>query len=209
MKQLLYILSMLLLIACNKTDKTEVAESTTPIKPSKPAIIDYVPLEGNKSHIDSLFKYANEEEISIFVRQKGEEHLQQVVAKHIPGNVEAGYNVFRDNMGNVIRIAENPDSGDDGLFISCTHYFDENGKTFAFERKINSFNCYCTDGVLFETKITYYDPAFKVIGKTYKLIDENEIEMVKDSCRLVEYNYTVQPDVATYISNKSIPAKVK
>jgi len=200
MKQLLYIL-LLLCIACTDSTKKPATITTKKLKP----LVDVGVLQENKSHTDSLFKYAGGEEITIYVKEAGKDNLLKVVAKDLPEDIETTFNIFRDNMGHVIRIAESPNVETDDEFISCTHYFDEAGRTFAFERKINSFNCHCTNGVLFETKTEYYDEKFKPLDFTYKLLDENDRHMMKDSCRIVEYQYKVYPNVTTFLKNKSIP----
>lgn len=204
MKQLLYILPVILFIACNTSvEKPE----TEPQKPVEIVKVDSGVLKQNKAHIDSLFKYALEKEITIYVKLKGSDSLIRVAAKDLPEDIETSINIFRDNLGHVIRIAENPYNDNDDVFISCTHYFDESGKTFAFEKHTNSFNCNCTEGVLFETKTEYFDQKFAPVDFTYKLVDERDKPMIKDSCRIVDYKYTVQSDVNAYNKNKAIPSR--
>lgn len=206
MKQWIYILSIVFFVACNKVvEKPPVVIQAQSLKPA--VTIDPLILQENKSHIDSLFKYAKENEITIFVKQKGKDSLIEVAAKHLPADIEVSYNIFRDNMGHIIRISESPTSESGDWFVSCNHYFDEKGKTFAFEKKTNSFDSGCTEGVLYETKAEYFDEKFAKLDHTYKLVDEDERHIAKDSCNIFEYTYKVQPDVLTYINNKAIPIK--
>lgn len=206
MKQWIYILSVILFVACNKVaEKPPVVIQAQPLKPE--IVFDPMVLQENKSHIDSLFKYAKEEEITIYVKQKGIDTLIEAAAKHLPQNIEVTYNIFRDNMGHIIRISESPASDSGNWFISCNHYFDEKGKTFAFEKKTNSFNSGCTTGVLYETKTEYYDEKFSPVDYTYKLVDEDDRHMAKDSCNIFDYHYKAQPDVLTYLSTKAIPQR--
>jgi hypothetical protein len=203
MKKLLYVMGVVLVIACNNKPAEEaVAAPQQPVKVEK---FDPLELHVNKSHIDSLFKYATKDEITIFVKQSGKEELIKVEAKHLPGDIEISYNIFRDNMGHIIRISESPASESGDWFISCNHYFDDKGKTFAFEKKTNSFNSRCTEGVLYETKTEYFDGKFTKLDFTYKLVDDSDRHMMKDSCDIFEYEYQPQRDLVTYLLNKSIP----
>jgi hypothetical protein len=203
MKQWLYILSVVLFVACNKVvEKPPVVIRTQPIKQNQ---VDPAVLQGNKSHIDSLFKYAVEKEITIYVKQKGIDSLIKVEAKHLPQDIENTINIFRDNMGHIIRISESPSSESGDLFICFNHYFDDRGKTFAFEKKTNSFNNHCTDGVAYETQTFYYDENFKQVSHTYKLVDENDMPLAKDSCDIIEFEYTTQPDVINYLKLQGLP----
>lgn len=203
MKKWLYILSVIVFVSCNKVvEKPPVVIQAQPVKPNQ---IDPAVLHGNKSHTDSLFKYAVEEEITIYVKQIGIDSLIKAEAKRLPEDIESTINIFRDNMGHIIRISESASIENGDLFVSCNHYFDDRGKTFAFEKKTNSFNNHCTDGVAYETQTFYYDENFKQVSYTYKLVDEDEMPLVKDSCNIFNYEYTPQPDVINYLKLQGLP----
>jgi hypothetical protein len=207
MKQLLYILSIVLFVACSKvSERQPVVIQAQALKPVK---ADPMVLQGQKSHIDSLFKYATEKEITIYAKLLGQDRLMEIAAKKFPENIENTITIFRDNLGHIIRISESPSSETGDWFISCNHYFDEKGITFAFEKTTNSFNSHCTEGVLYETKTEYYDDKFTRVDYTYKLVDESDRPIVSDSCDIFNYEYKASPNLSTYLAAKAIPQDKK
>ena len=63
------------------------------------------------------------------------------------------------------------ESGD--WYIEYRHYFDDNGKTFAFSRLGNIF-ADVKGGLAMEILLKYYDDNFKTINQTYRLTDKDE-----------------------------------
>ena len=120
----------------------------------------------------------------------------------IPDDAEATYTIFKDSSGKIFTASEFPVSESGDWYIVLTHYFDNNGKTFAFERQTNFFNSGCTEGVAYETKTEYYNDHFQLIGREYKLIDEKNRPLKKDSCAfLYEYDYKVADNAQNYLKS--------
>ncbi|MDX1447116.1 hypothetical protein [Lishizhenia sp.] len=99
--------------------------------------------------------------------------------------------LFRDNSGKVLCAREVPyiQSGD-GL-ISYTHYFDSEGKTFAFERYITYLSSSYKDDYLSENIIELYNQDFNKIHRDKTLnIEKGEHPW--------NYSYEVAPTFEVY-----------
>ena len=87
-------------------------------------------------------------------------------------SIEYTYNVLT-KKGKVIMILSSPYSESGDWDVDITHYFDADGRTFAYERLANAF-VLPDDGVAYETTTNYFNPQFKNIKHIYKLIDKNK-----------------------------------
>ena len=120
-------------------------------------------------------------------------------------NVETTFNILKDSLGQIITASEFPFSESGDWNIILTHYFDKDGKTFAFERQTNFFNSMCTDGVAFETQTEFYNSDFQLIDRMYKLVDEKNKILQKDSCQFpYNYEYKVSADIDKYLLTNRI-----
>lgn len=198
MRKLTYLLTIILglLSACNSKDTSTSRPLTDPY------IIERMKYE--KTKIDSLFKKGKGECLSfIKLTETGQSFLLETDT--IPEEAITTYYILKDNLGKVITISELPTSESGDWFIVYTHYFDKTGKTFAFERQTNFFNSNCTDGIAYETKTELYNSDFKIINKTYKLVDEKNKALNKDSCSLFyDYKYNVSPNIDNYLKTNKI-----
>lgn len=70
-------------------------------------------------------------------------------------------------------IMSSPYSESGDWDVDITHYFDADGRTFAYEKIANAF-VLPDDGVAYETTTNYFNPQFKNIKHIYKLIDKNK-----------------------------------
>ncbi len=122
-----------------------------------------------------------------------------------PDEIEYTYNIVKDTTGRIILIAQIPYSESGDWFITYSHYFDEQGKTFAFVKKTNVFSEEIKGGVVHETDIKYYNINFKVLKKMYTLQDKNG-KAVKNgqNIDMYRYQYSIFKDVATCISGYKI-----
>ena len=203
MKRLIYILIIFvgLTSACNSTDSRKNSNSTSRLLP-EPDIRER--LKYQKATIDTLFN-RRKEKIEVLVKLVDNDELVKVSNGNFPKNVETTFNIIKDNLGQVITISEFPFSESGDWNIILTHYFDKDGKTFAFERQTNFFNSICTDGVAYETKTEFYNSAFQLIDKDYRLVDEKNNNLQKDSCQFpYDYDYKVLADIDNYIRTKKI-----
>jgi hypothetical protein len=198
MRKLTYLLTIILglLAACNSKNS-----STSRLLP-EPDIIEKLKYE--KSEIDTLFKNGKGECLTFLkLTENGQSFLLETDT--IPEEAITTYYILKDSLGKVITISELPTSESGDWFIVYTHYFDKTGKTFAFERQTNFFNSNCTDGIAYETKTELYNSDFKIINKTYNLVDEKNNPLNKDSCSLLyDYKYCVSPNIDYYLKTNKI-----
>lgn len=201
MRQLTYILTILigLFAACNSNDSK--TSSTSRLVP-EPDILER--LKYQKTNIDTLFNQSKDKLIVLAkLADKGE--TIQIKNGNFPDNVETTFNILKDSLGRVITSSEFPFSESGDWNIILTHYFDKDGKTFAFERQTNFFNSICTDGVAYETQTEFYDSDFQLIDKMYKLVDEKNKTLQKDSCQFpYDYEYKVSADIDKYLKTNRI-----
>jgi len=160
-------------------------------------------LKGQKAQIDTLFK-RNPNEIKVFALFEDDQIPREIYDQDFPDNVVTTFNLLRDSKGRLIRISEFPFSRSGDWHIGLTHYFDNQGKTFAFERKTNFFNSICTE-IAFETVTEYYDSDFNRLDSIYTLIDGDNKELERDSCQFpYDYEYSVSMDSYNCLKREKI-----
>ena len=154
--------------------------------------------------IDTLYNHSKEK-IIFFVKLADKDELQQITYENFPENVETSFSILKDSLGKIITASEIPFSQSGDWYIVLTHYFDVNGKTFAFERQTNFFNSICTEGVAYETKTEYFNDKFELVSGQYKLIDEKNQPLNKDSCgHAYNFEYKVLNDADQFLQVKKI-----
>ena len=162
-------------------------------------------LKYQKASIDTLFNH-HQDSLEVFVKLTDKNELIPFKDSVLPDETEASFYILRDSLGRIAEITESPYSQSGDWYITLTHYFDNDGKTFAFVRQSNFFNSGCTEDVAYETKTEYYNSDFKLIGKDYQLTDEKGKDLRKDSCAfLYEYAYKVLPNLDKYIKVNHLP----
>jgi hypothetical protein len=128
-----------------------------------------------KRSIDAKYNTKNSK-VGILVKTP-DNKLIEVKNRQFPDEVEITFNLLKDSLGRLCLFKEIPnltESGDD--YIEITHYFDNEGKTFAITLVDNYFD---EKGVAYWTKTTYYDNDFKEIGKVETLLDKNNKPLKK------------------------------
>ena len=202
MKQPLFLLTFLLglICACNPKDQSRKASASRLVP--EPDIAER--LQYQKASIDSSFSH-NTDNIEVLIKLTDKTDLVPFEDTVLPGETERSFNILRDSLKDIIAITESPYSQSGDWFLTLTHYFDNNGQTFAFERQTNFFNSGCTEGVAYETKTEFYDADFRLIGKEYKLVDEKGRNLNKDSCSFMYDNdYKVLSSVDKYLQTNRI-----
>ncbi|MFN3793330.1 MAG: hypothetical protein ACK4RX_01600 [Chitinophagaceae bacterium] len=188
-----------LISACNSNDSR--ISSTSRLLP-EPNILER--LKYQKTTIDTLFKHSKDKLI-VLAKLVDKDELIQINNGNFPDNVETTFNILKDSLGQIITASEFPFSESGDWNIILTHYFDKDGKTFAFERQTNFFNSICTDGVAYETQTEFYNSDFQLIDKMYKLVDQKNKTLQKDSCQFpYDYEYKVSADIDKYLLTNRI-----
>lgn len=148
-------------------------------------------LKGQKAEIDTFYK-KNREKLVVYAIVEGDEIPRKIVNEDFPENIKTTFNLLFDSTDKLLTVSEYPFSQSGDWHIALTHYFDDDEKTFAFERQTNFFNSICTD-IAFETVTEFYNSEFKRIDSLYKLTDQNKVELNRDSCQIpYDYEYSVK-----------------
>ncbi|NHN26001.1 hypothetical protein FIA58_009975 [Flavobacterium jejuense] len=203
MKRLLSLLLLFVgfILSCNSNNSKKSDTSTSRLLP-EPDVLER--LNYQKTSIDTLFKYS-EDKLLVLAKLIDKNEIVQIKNGNFPENVEVTFNILKDSLGQIISASEFPFSESGDWNITLTHYFDKDGKTFAFERQTNFFNSICTDGVAYETKTEFYNSDFQLIDKMYKLVDQNNNSLQKDSCQFpYDYEYKILADIDNYLNTNSI-----
>lgn len=170
-----------LLLSCNSIDKQSQTTFTSTSGLS-PASILLNKLRYQKRESDTLFSRSTNKLI-VFAKITGKEKPVEIKNGDFPENVEVSYNLLKDKSGNTVLIKEFPFSESGDWDISYTHYFDENGNTYAFQRKTKFFDSTCTEDVAVETIVQFYSNNFQLLDKSYKLLDDKNRKLEKDKCQ--------------------------
>ena len=190
-----------LICACNSTDSKSNKSSASRLLP-EPDIIDR--LKYQKQIIDTLINL-NKDKLIVLAKLTNNSVPIIINNGNFPDNVDITYNIFKDSLGHILTISELPFSESGDWNIILTHYFDNTGKTFAFERQSIFFNSICTDGVAYESKTDFYDRDFKLIDKMYILADEKNKPLQRDNCQFpYDFKYNVSADINRYLQMNRI-----
>lgn len=157
-------------------------------------------LQVRKVLVDTLLSQ-RKGKLLVFVKVPKRHKLIEVKNENWPEEIETTYNVLKDTSGHIVMFLESPYSESGDWNITLSHYFDADGKTFAFSKRTNFFNSGCTEGVAYEAITEYYDKSFKRLSKEYKLVDENGKALSKPACEIpYDEPYTVKPNANLIIS---------
>ncbi|WP_020534014.1 hypothetical protein [Flexithrix dorotheae] len=214
-RTLLYFLSFILVFSCSKkeeskkisghsTDTVEKVNRSTELIP-EPDIIER--LKYQKTEIDSLIS-KKELSLEVYAKIIGEEKTVLVKNEDWPENMETTFNIWKDRDGEILFIGEYPISESGDWFIGYHHYFDESGKTFAFERITSFFNSSCTERAANEIITDFYNKDFNRIDRIYLLKDENGQNLKKEECVFnYDYPYEVLGTLNKYLIKTQILSK--
>src|SRR5690554_4525790 len=103
-------------------------------------------LRDTKTKIDSQIK--NNNQIIVLVKLFNKPGLYKVVDNKFPDDIEITYNILKNSSGEIIWASEIPTIEIGERFVAFSQYFNEKGKTFAFERYSNGYSL-C--GFIYET----------------------------------------------------------
>jgi hypothetical protein len=183
------ILLTILTCACHPGDRDSAPNSR--LLP-EPDLLDR--LKDQKASIDSLLN-RRKDRILVLVKLSSKDALIPLKDTVLPDDTETSFNILKDSVGHIVAILESPYSESGDWYIAYVHYFDNDGKTFAFSKQTNFFNSGCTEGVAYETSIEYYDNDFKQVSKEYKLVDEKDSAINKSKCDFpYDEPYSVKPN---------------
>lgn len=200
MTKLIPIISLIFLTVIGCNSDGQKINTKTRLLP-EPDLIER--LKGQKAQIDTLFK-RNLNEIKVFALIEGGQIPRKIFDQDFPDNVVTTFNLLQDSAGRVISISEYPFSESGDWHIALTHYFDKQGKTFAFERQTNFFNSICAE-IAFETLTEFYNSDFIRIDSIYNLIDGDNNKLKRENCQFpYDFEYSVVIDSDNYLKKEKI-----
>ena len=189
----LIILLFPLFFSCNFSTKG----NTSRLLP-EPDILERLTYQ--KAEIDTLTS-RNKTKIINYI-QLSESDLPFQIDSIFEDDYYSEFVLYKDSLGKIISISEIPYSRSGDWFLVLTHYFDKEGKTFAFTKQFNTF--LCLNGIGYETTTEFYNSDFQIIAKKYELIDKDNNPISENDCFDYNFEYTIFQNIDKYLKNKKI-----
>lgn len=119
--------------------------------------------------------------------------------------LKIGYQIMKDSLNNIVSIEASPVSRSGDQALTIVHYFDNEGKTFAIEKRTGIINSLCGNGSAYEVKTFFYNSNFRLEHEERLLSNGVNKTPVADSCfREIPYNYLSSPNVTEYLSSSGL-----
>ncbi len=202
------LLLSILLLACNSSDQNAENDTVALIQPipqkGEETIVSLESIKHEKTLLDSAIAKGNIQP-EIWEKYNDQSTLQPFAEGANPTEeqlekLELTFNIFKNQNNKIVAVAEYPFSQSGDGFIAKTHYFTEEGKTFAYERHTSFFNSGCAD-VAYETISYFYKPDFSLADSTYSLTDQDNNKLKKQDCQMLyDEPIKVNPDLKTYLT---------
>jgi hypothetical protein len=146
--------------------------------------------------------------VSLLILRNGKAKIDSIYTSSenlILHKTSTTYEVVKDNRDSIISVQEIPFSESGDWYLTLTHYFTQNGLTFAFQKEFNFFNSICTEGIAHEKEILYFNAQFRQIERVYRITDDKNQPLNKDSC-LFQYNpdYQIFKNRDQFMTNKNL-----
>ncbi|MFT5725045.1 MAG: hypothetical protein ACI9JN_002168 [Bacteroidia bacterium] len=159
------------------TDKTTDRIFETDIK---------VRLAAHKAYVDSS-RMTKALVAKIYAKIPDVKQPIEVVDLKWPEAIDEVYNIWFNHSDEIVCVGTYPFSPTGDWDMGFTHYFDQKGDVYAFERNTSFYNSLCTDGLAIEQIVTYYD-QHTLIDSVYHFTDVKGNRLNQDSCEF-PYNY--------------------
>ena len=183
---------------------------TSPPRVHSPKIIaqnvdtTLVALQRKKNAIDEYLS-KHQKEIILLAKVPGKKKLIHVLNGKWPDEVEYSYNILKDKSGHIIFIMESPFSESGDWDIEYHHYFDENGKTYAFSREESIFTN-IQGGIIRKLLLKFYDNNFNAINTTEKFMDVKfkTIKIKKEQYDFNDFRYNIYKNLSECLTGYHI-----
>ncbi|MDX9750259.1 MAG: hypothetical protein RBT71_04175 [Flavobacteriales bacterium] len=153
-----------------------------------------------KQAIDALLEL-DPGRVAVYAQVPGAQRPVIVEDGAFPEEVATTWNVLRDAAGHVVLVLEIPFSESGDWSIVLGHYFDAQGRTFAFERRAAFYNSLCTDGLAHETATRHYAPDGRETDALFSLKDEAGQDLDRAECDFpYDHPYTMHPTLAELVA---------
>jgi hypothetical protein len=178
------------------TDKKGAKKTDRPVDQDKQEGTEVEKIKEETDEINEVVKQIseNKDSVIIFVKITGQTDLVRVLNENWPEDIETTYNIFKNQQGQIIYIAEFPTSESGDWNLRLEHFFSDTGQLTAFVKDFAFFNSPClTEGIAIEQLFELYDNDFKVI-KTIKSLTDNKGKRL-DETKCGNTNYEVEYDI--------------
>jgi hypothetical protein len=201
--KLLLPLPFLLLAACTAPGHTdnEAHDTADAVRaepdPQHPAL--------RKQAVDTLLAHGRGH-VSHYGRLADGDAVVPLGSDDLPVGMTTTYQVLRDGADHVVLVIESPVSESGDWSIAVAHYFDAQGRTYAFERRAAFFNSLCTDGLAHERSTRYYDHDGRELGSRHDLHDAAGHPLKREDCEFpYDFPYTMYPSLAELAATTGLP----
>ncbi|MES2379333.1 MAG: hypothetical protein V4553_22265 [Bacteroidota bacterium] len=143
------------------------------------------------------YRFSRKSRVIVFADTPGCKAPIRIISSQKPDNTQCLYNVVRDSIGKIVCIAKILyDDNIDGEF-TYEHYFDEDSKTFAFDRGELIPSNKVKDHLVRAIDLKYYGKRFNIIGQSSTLQDgyQKLNNADKKEFNFPNYKYTIYKNV--------------
>jgi hypothetical protein len=169
----------LLIFSCKETPKKEISENRTSALVPEPDL--NLRLTGEKTSVDStLIKSKNALK---FIKIDDKQAPKMVKLGDEP-DYQTAYFVYKDSTNTIKAITEVPTSKSGDWYAETTHYFDNSGQVYAFQKQLNTFynsNCNSDDSHVSIRTIEYFQGG-KSVAKISTKKDAKGVEVKDEKC---------------------------
>jgi hypothetical protein len=129
----------------------------------------------------------------LYAKVEGKKYALKIKNEEWPEVVESSFNVLKDARGKIMMILEIPFSQSGDWSITYTHYFDDDGNTYAYKKNINVFDD-VKGGVVYGTQINYYRANHKLLSQSKSIRDKYGKKVI-DTGHISMYDSWYKPTV--------------
>lgn len=115
----------------------------------------------------------------------------EVLNREWPEEMITSINFLENEDGKIYYYAEYPFSESGDWSIGYQHYFDDQGRLFAFKRTASFFNSECSGGAVFEESVYIFNQSSELISKSYRLENNKGEDLSRSNCYF-PYDYPFQ-----------------
>ncbi|GAB3244718.1 hypothetical protein GCM10027346_42610 [Hymenobacter seoulensis] len=133
--------------------------------------------------------------------------LVKTTSDTLPATTAVVFRVLRNEQQRLLLASESPVSESGDWSLAYTHYFNQQGHTFAFKRETAFFNSGCTESAALETITRYYTASHREVHKTTTLVDDTGKRLNRATCvSPYDWPYAYSKTSGAFLSRSRIPA---
>lgn len=129
-----------------------------------------VSFKKQKTDIDR-YEFKHRKQLVILAKLHNRQKLVKMNNEDYPDNTDYIYTIVQDSTGRILAIEQSPYSESGDWYEEFKHYFDVNGKTFAFSIRNTVFDDSVKGGVAVYDVYNYYNTSFKLLAHFSQLKD--------------------------------------